>query len=112
MPTNNSASSGEFLLYDTEDGRTRVKCRVAEDTLWLSQAMMAELFRTSPQNINLHLKAVYAEGEISAEATCKNYLQVRSEGARFGHGSRPAGRGEHLGYGQGWKTLVRPAPPA
>ena len=73
---------GEFLLYETEDGRTRVECRFAEDTLWLSQAMMAELFQTSPQNITLHLKALYAEGEISPEATCKSYLQVRPEGER------------------------------
>ena len=73
---------GEFLLYETEDGRTRVECRFAEDTLWLSQAMMAELFQTSPQNITLHLKALYAEGEITSEATCKSYLQVRSEGER------------------------------
>jgi hypothetical protein len=74
--------TGEFLLYETEDGRTRVECRFAEDTLWLSQAMMAELFQTSSQNITLHLKALYAEGEIVPEATCKSYLQVRSEGAR------------------------------
>jgi hypothetical protein len=73
---------GEFLLYETEDGRTRVECRFAEDTIWLSQAMMAELFQTSPQNITLHLKALYAEMEIDPEATCKSYLQVRSEGVR------------------------------
>lgn len=73
---------GEFLLYETEDGRTRVECRFAEDTLWLSQGMMADLFQTSPQNITLHLKALYAEGEIVSDATCKNYLQVQSEGAR------------------------------
>lgn len=73
---------GEFLLYETEDGRSRVECRFAEDTLWLSQAMLAELFQTSPQNITLHLKALYAEGEIVPEATCKSYLQVRSEGER------------------------------
>ncbi len=72
----------EFLLYETEDGRTRVECRFAEDTIWLSQAMMAELFQTSPQNITLHLKALYAEGEISPAATCKSYLQVRPEGER------------------------------
>ena len=77
-----ASQPGEFLLYETEDGRTRVECRFAEDTIWLSQAMMAELFQTSPQNITLHLKALYAEGEITSEATCKSYLQVRSEGER------------------------------
>jgi hypothetical protein len=73
---------GEFLLYETEDGRTRVECRFAEDTLWLSQAIMAELFQTTPQNITLHLKALYAEGELVPEATCKDYLQVQSEAGR------------------------------
>lgn len=73
---------GEFLLYETDDGRIRVECRFAEDTLWLTQALMAELFQTSPQNITLHLKALYAEGEVDLEATCKDYLQVRFEGGR------------------------------
>ncbi len=73
---------GEFLLYETEDGRSRVECRFAADSLWLSQAQMAELFQTTPQNITLHLKALYAEGEILQEATCKSHLQVRSEGDR------------------------------
>ena len=74
--------AGEFLLYQTEDGQTRIICHFKDETLWLSQAHMAELFQTTPQNITLHLKAIYAEGELSAEATCKEYLQVRMEGNR------------------------------
>ncbi len=62
---------GEFLRYETEDGRAGVECRFAEDTLRLSKAMMAELFQTSPQNITLHLKALYSEWEIAPEAACK-----------------------------------------
>lgn len=73
---------GEFLLYQTEDGQTRVECRFSNESLWLSQAGMAELSQATPQNITLHLKALYAEGEIVQEATCKDYLQVRSEGDR------------------------------
>ena len=73
---------GEFLLYPTEDGRTRLEIRFDGETLWLTQAQMAELFQTTPQNITLHLKAVYAEGELDAGATCKEYLQVRTEGSR------------------------------
>ena len=73
---------GEFLLYETDDGRTRVECRFVDDTLWLPQSGMAELFQTTPQNITLHLKALCAEGEITLEATCKDDLQVRSEGGR------------------------------
>jgi hypothetical protein len=73
---------GELLLYRTEDGQTRVECRFDEGTIWLSQAQIAELFQTTPQNITLHLKAIYAEAELMETATCKDYLQVRQEGAR------------------------------
>lgn len=76
------AARGELILYETEDGRTRVECRFADETLWLSQALMAELFQTTPQNITQHLKTLYEEGEIDEQATCKEYLQVRREGAR------------------------------
>lgn len=74
--------NSEIILYQTEDGRTRIQCRFQEETLWLTQAEMAELFQTTPQNITLHLRAIYAEGELIEAATCKNYLQVRSEGSR------------------------------
>lgn len=74
--------SGEFLVYQTEDGRTRVACRFAEGTVWLTQAALAGLFQTTPQNITLHIAAVYEEKELREEATCKDYLQVRQEGSR------------------------------
>jgi len=73
---------GEFLLYQTEDGRTRIQCRLEAGTIWLTQAQMAELFQTTPQNVTLHLKAIFAEEELPETATCKDYLQVRSEGGR------------------------------
>lgn len=58
---------GEFLLYETEDGRTRVECRFTADTLWLPQAGMAALFQTSKQNIAKHLKAIFAEAELDPD---------------------------------------------
>jgi hypothetical protein len=73
---------GEIILYQTEDGRTRIQCRFENETLWLTQAQIAELFQTTPQNVTLHLKAIFAEGELAEAATCKDYLQVRSEGGR------------------------------
>lgn len=73
---------GEIILYQTEDGQTRIECRFAHETLWLSQALMAELFQTSPQNIMMHLKGLYEDGEIQEGATCKDFLQVRREGDR------------------------------
>jgi hypothetical protein len=74
--------TGELVLYRTEDGQTRVQCRFAEGTIWLTQIQIAELFQTSVPNINLHLKAIYAEGELTESGTIKSYLIVRSEGAR------------------------------
>jgi hypothetical protein len=79
-PEQPSASS--MILYQTEDGQTRVQCRFEEGTIWLQQAQIAELFQTTPQNITTHLKALFAEGELAEAATCKEYLQVRQEGAR------------------------------
>lgn len=73
---------GEFLLYETEDGKSRVECRFQDETLWLSQPLMADLFEKTPQNITLHLKVLYEEEEIIEEATYKDYLQVRLEGKR------------------------------
>ena len=72
----------EIILYQTEDGRTRIQCRFENETLWLTQAQIAELFQTTPQNVTLHLKAIFAEGELLETATCKDYLQVRREGNR------------------------------
>jgi hypothetical protein len=69
-------------LYQTEDGLTRLECRFEEGTLWLTQAALAELFQTSVQNITIHLKSIYREGELTEESTCKQSLQVRAEGAR------------------------------
>ena len=73
---------GEFLLYETEDGRTRVECRFVDNTLWLSQAGMADLFQVKVPTVNEHLKKLYAEGEIRPEATIRQYLMVRQEGRR------------------------------
>lgn len=74
--------AGEFVLYTTDDGLTRVEMRAVGGSLWLSQAEIATLFQTTPQNITQHVKAIYAEGEADPEATCKSGLQVRQEGDR------------------------------
>lgn len=77
-----SDSKGELILYRTEDGRTDIHLRAADGTAWLTQAEMAELFETTPQNITQHIRSVYEEAELAEEATCKDYLQVRPEGGR------------------------------
>ncbi len=79
---NDTLPTSELILYRTEDARMRIEVQLEGGTVWLTQAQMAELFQTTPQNITLHLKAIYQEGELLQEATCKDYLQVRSEGGR------------------------------
>ena len=83
MPANKVESSGEFLLYETEDGRTRVECRFIADTLWLPQAGMAELFQTSKQNIAKHLKAIFAEGELDPDAVVNQWLTTAADGKKY-----------------------------
>ena len=73
---------GELILYQTEDGKTRIEVRLQDETVWLTQKLMAELFQTTPQNITIHLKNIYREGELNEEVTCKDYLQVQNEGGR------------------------------
>ncbi|MCZ0749283.1 virulence RhuM family protein [Vibrio parahaemolyticus] len=76
------APHGEFVLFTSGDGKTRVECRFESDTLWLSQAAMADLYQVSSQAITQHIKAVYSEEELEQNSTCKDYLQVQLEGGR------------------------------
>ncbi len=73
---------GEFLLYQTDDGQTRIECRFSGQSIWLTQRQHAELFQTSVPNVNQHLKAIYDEGELDQQATIKKYLIVQTEGNR------------------------------
>lgn len=73
---------GEILVYRTEDGRVKLDVRLQDETLWLTQQLMADLFQTTKQNISLHIKSVIEEGELLPEATVKKYLTVRQEGNR------------------------------
>ncbi|MEB6551156.1 virulence RhuM family protein [Heyndrickxia sporothermodurans] len=75
-------SESSFLMYQTENGDTKIQVRLEGETVWMTQKAMAELFQTSPQNITLHIKNIYEEGELLEESTCKNYLQVQNEGER------------------------------
>lgn len=76
------AGRGEILLYQTEDGRTRVECRFQDETIWLSQALMAELYQKDVRTINEHLKSIYSVGELALEATIRKFRIVRQEGSR------------------------------
>lgn len=74
---------GEFLLYQTEDGHTRIECRFSGETIWLSQANMADLYQTSKQNVSLHLKNLYEEGELIENRVVKEYLTTGPDGKKY-----------------------------
>jgi len=73
---------GELIVYQSDDGQIRLDVRLEDETVWLTQPMMAELFQTTQQNISQHVIRVYEEGELEQEATHKKFLSVRQEGNR------------------------------
>jgi len=75
-------SKGQFLVYKTEDGTLKLDVRLEDETVWLTQQMMAELFQTTVPNISMHIRNIYDEGELVSEATVKKFLTVRKEGNR------------------------------
>jgi hypothetical protein len=81
-PTGITPPAGEFLVYVADDGQVRVQVRLEGETVWLTQAAIGELFQTTPQNVTMHLAAIYEEAELEEAATCKDFLQVRREGRR------------------------------
>ena len=74
-------SKSEIILYQP-DNEVRLEVRLEDETVWLTQAQMAELFQTTSQNITIHIRSIYSENELGSEATCKDSLQVRREGNR------------------------------
>ena len=73
---------GEIIIYQTADGETRLDVRMENDSVWLTQAQMVELFNSTKQNVSLHINNIFKEGELEREATVKEYLIVRQEGNR------------------------------
>ena len=71
-------------IYQSDDGQLELKVALDHDTVWLTQAQLAELFQVKPQNITMHLKNILAGGELQEDATCKDFLQVQSEGGQRG----------------------------
>jgi hypothetical protein len=71
-----------IIMYQSQDGKTRIEVKVQEETVWLNQSQMADLFQTTKQNISSHISNVFKEGELLEQATVKNYLTVQKEGER------------------------------
>ena len=86
--SNELTNTGRILIYQNEKGDTKVDVYFADDTIWMTQRTMAELYQTTPQNITTHIKNIYEDHELNEEATCKDYLQVQLEGEREVHRTR------------------------
>jgi hypothetical protein len=80
--TGNPGQQGEFILYRGKDDQVRLEVRLQDENIWLTQLHMAELFQTTKQNISLHIKNIFEEGELDSGAAVKKYLTVRQEGKR------------------------------
>jgi hypothetical protein len=74
--------SSEILFYQTEDGGSRIEVRLDENTVWLSQRLLAELFQKDVRTINEHIQNIYEEGELAPEATIRKFRIVQTEGKR------------------------------
>lgn len=78
----NPENSGELLLYQTEDGLTRVEAKMVNETVWLTQTQMSELFQKDKRTISEHINNIYDEGELAREATVRKFRTVQTEGER------------------------------
>jgi len=75
-------NKSQIIIYQTENGKTKLDVRIQDETVWLTQKLMAELFQTSVPNINMHLKNIFEEGELEENRTIKEFLIVQHEGSR------------------------------
>jgi len=82
MNTSALENQGEIVIYQTDEGSTKIDVRFVDETVWLTQQQMAELFQSSRTNIIEHIQHIYEEGELDESATCRKFRQVRSEGNR------------------------------
>lgn len=103
----NESAGGEILLYQTEDGETRVEVRLRDETVWLSQKQMAELFQTSVPNINMHIKNIFDEGELRADSVIQDFLITAADGKKYRTKLKPSGRDilDHAGSVSHQQTL-------
>ena len=72
----------QFLIYQAEGGAIKIDVRFENETVWLTQQLLAELFQTTVPNVSMHLRNIFEEGELRPEATVQNFLTVRQEGTR------------------------------
>ena len=75
--------SSNLLIYQTQDGSTKIQVQLTDNTVWLTQADMVELFQTTKQNISLHIKNIFEEGELDENSVVKEYLTTAADGKNY-----------------------------
>lgn len=75
--------NSEILLYQTEDGQTKIDVRIEEETVWLSQKQMVELFQITKQNVSIHIRNIFKERELDEISVVKDYLTTASDGKQY-----------------------------
>ena len=75
-------NKNEILIYEDKDGITKVNVTFTDEDIWLTQSQLAEIYKTSRENITMHISNIYKDNELPKDSTCKKFLQVQNEGAR------------------------------
>src|ERR1035437_5466967 len=83
MTKKHQEDNSEFLLYQTEDGTSKIEVRLENDTVWLTQSQMVHLFQTTKQNISLHIRNVFEEGELDEISVVKEYLTTAADSKNY-----------------------------
>ena len=79
----NNQLNNEIIIYESVDGKPNISVRVEDETVWLTQAQLAELFRTSRPNITMHIKNIFDEGELAKDSVCQDFLQTANDGKKY-----------------------------
>ena len=77
------SGKGQFLVYEAEDGRVKIDVRLEDETVWLTQQLMADLFQTTKQNIGQHLKNIFSEGELLEDSVVKKFFTTAADGKKY-----------------------------
>lgn len=80
---NKDNSQGEIVIYQTDDGDTKIDVRFVDETVWLTQAQLCELYQTSKSNVSEHIKNIFEEGELEENSTVRKFRTVQNEGERI-----------------------------
>lgn len=79
----NQDKNNQIIIYNTEDGKTRVEVRFEHENVWLTQKLMAELFETTKQNVSLHLQNIFKDRELNQDSVVKDFLTTAADGKKY-----------------------------